>query len=510
MPPKPKYPDYSYRPDALRTVPPTTSLFTENPKVDNVPSRFRGIAVRGTQLAVWDGNQIPGSRYAHYSDIVNNHFQGIARLRNARFMAISGGEPGTNVGPARIAACSHLFIAQLPNRSMTAPWMTNLDQDVPFQDDALVKTVALDNDLWHAGGLSCLGDILAVPTEKLKGQTSRIRFLHMKDPMNPGLIGDGLFRPDGKCGAVALARLSDGTFLCGAWSDSDTTWTDDPAKARRLDLYQSVSPDFHQGFNLNPVATIYDGDVQPAPGAGGTFNNYQGIAFISPQEAGKQDHLYLIGMANRSKLAPTVQGEDRADLFELDLRLLGRPGAKPSIQKLGSREFICTEWGSNFNAAVGLHVLESAGELVIYSAYHWRVHGPQSKVPNLIHFAEFRQCDSIGDVRKAWIELYEHQDFNGRQYVCYGKTGARIPDYGQLIVNGAQFDGVVSSIRYQAPMGYRYRLYKDKEFANTTSADYRDLLGDGAVREIRDLNQPPWNFGDQTTSSQCLSDAEVA
>jgi hypothetical protein len=194
-----------------------------------------------------------------------------------------------------------------------------------------------------------------------------------------------------------------------------------------------------------------------------------------------------------------LPGTDWADLHvvELDGGLLADPPAHvaPRLAFVSPRAFDChAGWGS-FGAAGGLHV-DARGRLQLYSAYHWRYDGT-------LFFTEFpeeppRNAPLIGAFTEAWIDLFDHTDFQGRRLRVRGRTGADHRDYGRIAVEGRSFDDAVSSARWQLPEGGVYRLYAAPGYREDEGV--LDLEGTGRVEEIRSFKAR--RFNDRVSSSR--------
>ncbi len=480
-----------YKPSPLPDIDAETSLIASHPQITDVEAQFARICAHGDFLEAWDGELIPDLRYTRVNigkkGRARNHFQGIQRLRLGKYMVVSGGDI---TEPA-----SHLFLFNLKSRRARGPWGSNvLLAREPIREDSIVKTIALDEKLWHAGGISVLGDILAVPIEG--GERSRIAFLHMADPLKPKRLPCDIDRPDRKASAVALARMPGGKFVCGVW------WEAARKFRGRIDFYVSRSRNFLDGFHDRVVTYSFN-----SLGLGDDRDpSYQNINFILQRGEDSEAALYMIGTENGADAAPVFGGPDIADLYRIELPegfLNGDDSVDaPKLTRVAARQFRCKNQYGNLDAAGGIYV-DSNGRLNLYAGYHWRV-------DHMIRLTEFssepdRNAPKIEKIADARIDLFEHERFRGRRLSVIGKTGARLPDYGKLFVEGSGFDDRVSSVRYQIPRGHKYRLYKDKAFAGRKSGtDYIDLVGSGAVEEIANLKHKPHSFGDKISSSQYI------
>ena len=477
----------SYKPQKLPAPKPTDSFATLNPPVQNVLKEYRKIRVDGDYLRAHDGNEIPKMRYTANVDNklgLGNHFQGIQRLRRGQYIAISGGDPRDN----DFRPASHVFIIRMASRPRgSGPWGSNIIRSqIPRIDDRIVQTIGIDEDLWHAGGLSVCGDILAVPIESSEPEESRIVFYSLHDPENPKEFRHTVDRLDGKAGAVALTRLSNGYYLLAVWSDSDQ-------KGKRLDFYLSKSTDFFDGFDPNARTwrkrrVKAEGNLKP------NFSDFQTVNFVNQTDG----QLYLIGLHNTSKAAPTTPGRDYADLFSVEFGdSLSRATPQlsiPTITKIAKRQFFCHDQQANMDAATGVYI-HPEGALSVYAAWHWRS-------ANLLRFNEYRSepddnAPTITKVSEAWVDLYEHTRYAGRRLSIIGKR-AGIEHFGNISVQGWSFEDIISSVRFQIPKGYNYVLYRHRKYEGDALA----LRGTGKVVKIPNLKHKDYDFNDRVSSAR--------
>ena len=452
-----------------------------NPAVADVSGTFGRIRPLGDFLSCHDGGEFPKHRYTR-RNFANNrskiHFQAIQRSRTGKFLFISGDDAKEDT--------SQLFVLELGSRPADGPWGSNiiLDDDPPT-GDRLVETLVLDKGLWHGGGMSLCGDILAVPVED--ESTSKILFLDVSDARNPAFFNIPIKRGPmvGKAGAVGLCKLPNGFFLCGVWSDSDSN-------PKRIDFYLSRSTDFREGFRRNRLTWEFS-KVLPT---GGRSSKYQSVNFL----LGTDDALYMVGTENTSIGAPLFGGDDFADLLFIEFpdRTLGpNPVLEdPQITRIAEKRFERGEDHYNMAAAGGIHIDRASHEPLVYAAFHWRV-------KKEIHVAEFRSdvpasAPPVARLKDAWIDLFEDVGFTGRRLSIYGERDHEIPDYHGIRVQDKAFGDKVSSVRYQIPPGHRYTLFEDKRFEGRSLP----LDGQGSVVELPDLQQVAGDFNDEVSSSR--------
>jgi len=221
------------------------AIYDLNPKVDNVEASLLRLRSRGDFMAAWNNGHIPKPWYT--SSIKNkfgfrNHFQGIQRLRDSNYLIISGSNPNQ--------ATPTLFIVRMASRREVGDWTSNVMIDKkPPGKDAIIKTIAIDSELWHAGGLGLLGNLLAVPLYGGKPLHGKIIFYDVENPENPRKLDFEIDRPYRKAYEVALTKLSNGRFIAAVESGRD-------GLPRRLDFYLSKSRNILDGFQNKPFTWL--------------------------------------------------------------------------------------------------------------------------------------------------------------------------------------------------------------------------------------------------------------
>ncbi len=341
---------------------------TTNPKVKDVEAEFMRILRQGANLAAHDGDLFVKKRRLRYTHVnaagvneARNHFQGMQRLRKGKFMVISGGDVTEPV--------SHLFVIRMGSRKAKGAWGSNLSQSLhPPQNDKIVKTIPLDKDRWHAGGISRSGDLLAVPLENKKKKKSKIIFLDVNDPVNPLLLDCEIDRQNMiKAGAVAFGKLSNGKFLCAVWREVKKK------PKGRLDFYVSKSEDIIQGFEEKTVTWNY-GSLKSKSKRDPSYQNINFIEPDEPDDTPSMTRLYMVATENTAAAAPIQNGKDLADLYEVLVPddIIISPGKIPELHRIKSRQFSCEREYGNLDAAGGIYI---GGDSLIhlYTGFHWRV-----------------------------------------------------------------------------------------------------------------------------------------
>jgi hypothetical protein len=470
--------------DDLQKQTEPADIVSENPAIENVVATFDNLRFAGDYLAARvDG----GIRPFHYTNHVfnraglNNHFQGIKRLRAGQYIVVSGGDETRSL--------AHLFFIKMATKPANGFWRANIvTRKKAPGNDKITTVVNVDRVYWHGGGMDTTGDILAVPVESSAGNISKIVFYHVANPEAPRPFAFEIVRPHAKVGAVALTRLPNKHYLLAAWSDSDK----EPLKPR-LEIYLSRTTNFFDGFPDTFVTwdrRNVEADFTRVRHA--DFGNFQTVNFIR-QSDGK---LFLAGMHNTSDAAPVTPGDDWVDLYEVTFPS-GMPGAGtplsvPKIKKIANHKLAQGGKQYNLDAAGGIYFTPDE-KLCVYAGFHWKVGGE-------IKFAEFSPApastQALAQTDSGWVELYEHDNFRGRMVRIYQDGDSHFRNYKRVYANGESFDDKVSSARFQLPPNVTYSLFKHRDYKGTRF----DLVGNGAVQEIPDFKNI--DFGDKVSSSR--------
>jgi hypothetical protein len=320
---------------------PTDGAFAQN--LDDVEAAFARISVQGRHLTARANGRIPEPSYrVSFKNRFGlwNHFQGVQRLAGTDYLVVSGSNPRASLG--------QLFLIR--------------------QDDSgsgeVVASIDVDSVMWHVGGLSMLGSILAVPIHGGSPRQAKIVFYDLGNPEEPRKLPVEIDRPSRKASATALTRLRNGHYLAAVVAQFD-------GRPLRVDFYLSRTQALEDGFDPEP-ATWLVSEVQARPGQERTFDHFQAINFVSQSDG----RLFLVGFHNTFVSASTLPGRDYADLYEVvfpDASVLAEPPRleKPAIVKVANRMMKCTSGYCNMDAAAGLYVDRDTQTLSVYAAAGW-------------------------------------------------------------------------------------------------------------------------------------------
>lgn len=311
------------------------------PVLDDVEAAFSRIETRAAHVTACASALIPKPQYrttiTNFPFGLRNHFQGVQRLPHPSYLAISGS-----------------------NRHGADLFIVRLGEESSGCDGQVVARVTPDNRLAHAGGLSMLGSILAVPLHGGSPRVAKVVFYDLGDPESPRRLPVEITRPGRKASAAALTRLHDGHYLVAVLAQFD-------GLPLRVDFYRSRSTVLDEGFLLGPVIWRVSA-VEARPGQERTFNHFQSISFIRQADG----RLYLVGFHNSIGPHTTLPGRDYADLYEVvfpngEGPLLGMP----EITKVANRMLRCTDGFCSLDAAAGLFVDPVTKAMSVYATPGW-------------------------------------------------------------------------------------------------------------------------------------------
>ena len=310
--------------------------------IDDVEAAFARIEVRGEHLIARTNGLIPDPRYR--TSLRNwfgllNHFQGIQRLTGTEYLVLSGSNPRSSA--------AELFVVRLGGDGA-----------------GVVRRIAVDSTMWHAGGLSTVGRILAVPLHGASPRHAKVVFYDMSDPERPIRLPVEIDRPGRKASAVAVTDLSNGRYLAAVLSAYD-------GLPRRMDFYLSRSAALEDGF-LPELVTWQVGEVGARAGQQRTFSHFQGLNFVRQTDG----RLFLVGFHNSVASPAVLPGRDYADLYEVafpagTLDAVVPALARPDVIKAANRRLRCTGGYCNLDAAAGLFVDADRQSLSVYAAPGW-------------------------------------------------------------------------------------------------------------------------------------------
>jgi len=432
-----------------------------NPKVKDVIESFKALPWKAQHIDCHTVGVFKGTEAYQGIKRRKIHYQGIIRTRDGNHLVLSGGDNKLRFPQIFILSLSS-HIQNIPNRQISkrskeAFGTNKLFGDVPLLDSLMEIKKFRKTDSWHAGGMDVCGDILAIPIEDSKRNTSKIKFINLSLLPNGNIepeeisISNPINKRKSKAGACFLVRLPNKFYLCGVWSDSDD-YEEEPnfkSETRKLDLYYSESTRFEDGF-LQKVSWDYSQSSDKF------LPKFQSIQAFIDQES---NNLFLIGLENKSAGAPVIPGKNRAFLYKVefnnDISSNSFRLKLPQISLIEMKEFAQSYAQYNFDGASGIYI-NADKKLAIYSCHHWNSES-RFKIGEFYPTNPF--SNEITSIHDSIIELYTKHDFGGRCLIIYGKRNSNIRDYSKILVQNYRFNVKVRSYKFRIPKGKEYILY---------------------------------------------------
>ena len=415
-----------------------------------------------------------------------HHWEGIARLmsRGGRYLAVSRATGGEDVMFVVVEMASRDTDGRR-FRSNKITFNGLSKSTVPPAGDTIILTVPRLPEFEHAGGMSTLGNYLAVPLERstlrnpqtgeiVREGASRVLFFDMADPTAPRKIDLEVDHTEfaDAAGAILIARLANGRILFGIGRGGSKT----------IDFYVSNGSDLESSTFI-PFYTWNEDERHSDLSGDDDYGDYQTLNVVTQCDG----TLFMVGTHKN-----LGNGRDFADTWRLD----NGDGNQVEITKVSAKHLICDNLGDNqcnLDAAAGVY-LDPDGQIYVYSTEHDN-DGPGGS----IKMEEFRpvphaECTSIHD---AWIDLHTDNNFGGRSLMIdYVDRNRR--DYSDYD-HADDFGDAPSSARFCLPVGVTYRLWQHHGF----DGDHRDLVGSGTfdttLNDFHDLS-----FDDETSSSEWI------
>ncbi len=214
----------------------------------------------------------------------------------------------------------------------------------PPEADRVVARIPFDSGYTHAGGLSLVGTVLAVPMDG-EGH-SQVAFYDVSTPKRPRRLGafdhGDVPAPSTsiQASAVGLGRLADGRYLMILGVHS----------SKILEFFVSDS-----GSLESPGLAFHRLGIRVGQGVGG----FQNLAVLTQCDGA----LYMVGTHNTA-VPPPSRGHDHVHWYRLEIddrqRIL--------VRKTGERLLRCTY--CNLAAGAGLYIGPS-GEVYVYATGFW-------------------------------------------------------------------------------------------------------------------------------------------
>lgn len=460
------------------------------------------------------------------------HWQGIGRYQDSSdtpYMIVSlnakknSGHPG-GLAVARMESRPNHGERMRSNRLKKG---SETEDTPPPPTDVVVKWFQLPTFYDHPGGIQVIGDLVAIAMVNADENRSTlghpdgaVMFVDLSGLPDIGRLNllphiHGIAvtadRAINRIGAVGITQLLDGRFLLVAQN----------LKGDWLHFYKSNADSYEElvkglSFSNSPHVVFSHLDSWSSEEIVGkwyrektgdpTSASFQMLNLVTQQDG----RIFLIGARNKNKAAPFFGGnEDRLQLYEVQGYDSGKEIVVRSVGKREGKHMFLRNAGSglngNFNAAAGLYV-SPTGELLVYAAEHDN-DGTPGGPDGFIRMAEFRnelmnRADSPLYPR-PWVELFEHDNFQGRSIVLDWDDRAfeDWQDFGELDGSTRGFHDQVSSVRWYAPVGCRIGLYEQDSFRGRILT----LEGSGSVRGYSDLSDVTFDLSEDPAEDEISS-----
>ena len=235
---------------------------------------------------------------------LDNHIQGLAKLNGTENFIISAGDMKRKE--------AHLFVVN---------------------DGKVIKKLLIGKgNLWHPGGISVAGNVLAVPNQayKTKGPDF-IQLYDVRDPKNP----KDLLKFEAKiASSISLHRWkSNGKYLLLAGN----------------------------GILISKTSNILDGFESRKEFTNKWFSAGNSQSII---EDCKTKELFLITVRNTARVTPIdPRGKDILTLYKLNLK-------EPGVFKIRDYEFKCGYMKCNFDSGTAIYIEDD--KIKIRAVHHYR------------------------------------------------------------------------------------------------------------------------------------------
>jgi hypothetical protein len=369
----------------------------------------------------------------------------------------------------------------------------------------------IDENENHPGGMSALGWHVVVPLQKLHydnltpgSQTPSdsnpyVKIYDLWDPATPALRQTFLTRnngPETDNMAAAITKLENGKFLLAVSKATPVT---------QVEFYLSTGTHLGATGAFGP-----DNRLPDAIWAGVGWHNFN---FLNDCNG----DLYIIGFSGEQG---EDEDEDQVQLYKFDFFSGGRfPFAPHRVvaTKIGQKHMYCSSNNNadqcDFQAGAGSYV-DPNGQVIVYAVGYsddgaatsyvhgngtpW--YGTYPSKSGYLRGMEFRErhgnngagtsCPTLAD---AWVEFYEHPDFNSN-----GENAGQIyhVDYADREMRNSKhmgtnsFNDKASSIRWCIPTGHSFAMYRDP-----WSGPTHYLRGNGNVRAVANLSGYSYAYG---------------
>jgi hypothetical protein len=496
----------------------------------------------------------------------SHHYQGIIRSRGL-------GTPYFFVTRADDGHPGNLLVIKMGSRPTHGERMRSnrmwrgidTDDTAPDNRDKVVKSFSFDgNNGWphydHAGAMQLVGKVLAVGLEGPLGSETRediVVFLDVSNPESPTVLGELDIAPHGDAASLAaLTKTAHGTYvLVVTGRNNDYLW-----------VFESTSTGFKDpGFAWNFLDQWSESQDEQYLGASWPSDlcswddwdcnhPHQALNFV--REGSLAGDLYIIGTRNKSGGGP-FDDDDYFDLYKAEWCNNNRTtcqtepasGLQFTLRHVQTRHISAKSTSDgedlvNFAASGGVYI-SPTGEIIIYGTEHdndgpkddngrgtirageWRHHnmvrpGSPTYFPTAVPGGPYEVPEGgsitlagAGEpaATKAWIELFQHSDWEGRSIVI-DFDDWDLEDFDHFGNHDSGFSDTASSWRWFAPVSCTLRVNEhDFYHDDFPGKKTKTLYGNGVVNAEahlktvkNDANNEDLN--DELTSMQFFPDCE--
>lgn len=313
--------------------------------VPNVLASLQSLPKEATRLGVNTRGHFPGRMFTQ-SVIsrfgLDNHFQGVLRLKNASYFLISAADYWHKQG--------YVFVNRLDSKqglTGNEAWGTNLKGIRPNKNDGTIYALKVgEAPHWHPGGMARMGDVVGIPTEEYKiTNTAVVEFYDFSRPEFPKLLTK-IERSHNDAGNLSMVKDDDGRTVAMTYTGGE------------LEFYRTNTKSIRDGFNTQN--TLVWNSTQDGRGldVGGSSVN------LIRQCDGR---VFLVNFENTGKLPPIFNKDEKINVFEVSWSFEKR---KVKIEPVTSLTFDCRGY-CNFGGAAGTHITPN-GSLAVYSSKFYR------------------------------------------------------------------------------------------------------------------------------------------
>lgn len=284
--------------------------------LDNVEDAFKKLPIKGKKFKL-NSEKMFKNKKEYRNTLLNklgldNHFQGITYLKDKDVVVLSGGNVNTKSG---------MLLVTNPLNQKNARFNKRID-------------VKGENELWHAGSIARLQNLLIVPVERFKPtKKSEIQFFNIDNPSVPQKMDFSVKINDDKTGAVdAIIDKKSKKIKVFAF---DT---------KSFSIYESKTSKIEEGFKFvkKMNSKVFNGANMK----------------VVQQCDGK---IYFAELTNDGIVPPFLNGKNIVNLYHFDEKA-------DSTKRVLKKKFDCDKY-CNFRGAASVVTEDNRLELIASKMY---------------------------------------------------------------------------------------------------------------------------------------------